>query len=152
MRDCLKFRKICEGFMHCFVYFIAWLLLFYLINVHIEWQYVILVLCGSMGWVSEEGVTSVTPFIMFMIPLQRLLNRMENYKCVMDAKFKYDYLWFQWKYLNQNTEIRKSTTTFTQWKRRTYHLEYSTLSWQDEREEFSHYQQRYNCFCKACDR
>ena len=34
MRDCLKFRKICEGFMHCFVDFIAWLLLFYLINVH----------------------------------------------------------------------------------------------------------------------
>ena len=36
-------------------------------------------------------------------------------------------------------------------KQRTYHLEYSTLSWQDEREEFSHYQQRYNCFRKACD-
>ena len=34
--DCLKFRKICEEFMHCFVDFIAWLLLFYLINVHIE--------------------------------------------------------------------------------------------------------------------
>ena len=44
-----------------------------------------------MGWVSKEGVTSVTPFIMFMIPVQRLLNHMENYKCVMDAKFKYDY-------------------------------------------------------------
>ena len=36
VRDCLKFRKICGGFMHCFVDFIAWLLLFYLINVHIE--------------------------------------------------------------------------------------------------------------------
>ena len=45
-----------------------------------------------MGWVSEEGVASVTPFIMFMIPKQRLLNHMENYKCVMDAKFKYYYL------------------------------------------------------------
>ena len=50
VRDCLKFRKICEGFMHCFVDFIALLLLFYLINVHIEWQYVILVLCGSMDY------------------------------------------------------------------------------------------------------
>ena len=35
-RDCLKFRKIFEVFMYCFVDYIAWLLLFYLINVHIE--------------------------------------------------------------------------------------------------------------------
>ena len=42
-----------------------------------------------MGWVSEEGVASVTPFIMFMIPEQRLLNHMQYLKHAQECFVRY---------------------------------------------------------------